>query len=138
MTTSLTTFALDQAIGPVVEARALVSPIAFSARYDLDRETGVITRVDHPLRGMSVAGMVLICPAVQGGVAAGWTFMKLVGLGVGFAGMVFGRTNPVMVQGAQAAGLPIGAGIDPDAMHLIPANAIVRLDPLARRLTVIG
>lgn len=138
MTTFLTTFTLARATGAPVEAPALISPTAFSARYDLDRETGVISRVDHPLRGISVAGTILICPAVQGGVAAGWTFMKLAGLGVGFAGIVFGRTNPVMVQGAQAAGLPIGAGIDADAFDLIPPDAIVRLDPPARQLTVIS
>lgn len=137
-TTSTTTYQLAQALGEPVEAPALISTRPFSARYDLDRDTGVISRLGHPLRGRSVAGMILICPGVQGGVAAGWTFMKLAAHDLGFAGLVFDRVNPVMVQGAQAASLAIAAGIDPRVFAAVANDTVIRLDPPHRRLVVLG
>lgn len=137
ITTSQTVFAVQRSLGQVVEAPALVNQVTFSARYDLDRETGIISRLDHPLRGISVAGTILICPGVQGGVAAGWTFLKMNALGVGFSGLVFGKVNPVMVQGAQAAGIPIAAGVDPEIFEAVQTGAIVRLDPRQRRVTLV-
>lgn len=134
---SSATYQLARAIGEPVQGPALVSTRPFSARYDLDRETGVFSRLDHPLRGRSVAGMILVCPGVQGGVAAGWTFMKLAAHGIGFAGLVFDRINPVMVQGAQAAGLAIGAGIDPRVFAQVANDTIIRLDPLRHQLLVV-
>jgi predicted aconitase with swiveling domain len=138
MITATKVFHVVQAIGEPVEGPALVSPLAFSARYDLDRETGLITRIGHPLRGESVAGKILICPAVQGGVAGGWTFLKLRGLGLGVRGLVFGGVNPVMVQGAEAAGIPIAAGVDAAIFEEVASGALVRLDPAARRVEVLS
>jgi predicted aconitase with swiveling domain len=132
-----TVFSVQQTLGPVVEAPALVSPVPFSARYDLDRNTGLISRLGHPLRGLSIAGTIFICPGVQGGVAAGWTFLKLAELGIGVAGLVFGEVNPVMVQGAQAAGVPIAAGVDPAIFAGVSTGDIVRLDPPAQRVVLV-
>lgn len=131
------TFTLAQALGAPAQGPALVSPRPFSARYDLDSETGVITRLGHPLYGRPIAGTILVCPAVQGGVAAGWMLMKLAARGVGFAGLAFGRINPVMVQGAQAAGIAIGAGLAPDAFQQLHTDDLVRLDPQAHQLMLL-
>jgi uncharacterized protein len=137
MITTTSTFRVARAIGEPVEGRALVCPVPFSARYDLDRDTGIIARIDHPLLGESVADRILICPAVQGGVAAGWTFMKLDWLNVGFKGLIFGRVNPVMVQGAEAAGIAIAAGVDEEIFQAVTNDMSVRLDPRARQVKVL-
>lgn len=127
---------LRSAAGPVVEAPLLVSPRTFSARYDLDRKTGLISREGHPLRGQSVVGKMFVAPGVQGGVAAGWALLAMKGLGVGFAGLMFGDVNPVMVQGAVTAGIPIGAGLDPEDFAALESGCMARIDPPARTLTV--
>lgn len=138
MSTSSRTFSLTHATGPGIEAEALVSPVTFSARYDLDRKTGIISRSSHPLQGYSIAGKILIAPGVQGGVAAGWAFPAMADLGVGFAGLVFGNVNPVMVQGAVTAGIPIAAGFDPTLLELIRTGDRVKIDPVAKTLTILG
>jgi len=132
------TYRLVSATGPGVEAPLLVCPRPFSARYDLDRRTGVISREGHPLQGQSVVGTILVSPGVQGGVAAGWALLAMRGLGVGFAGLVFGDVNPVMVQGAVTAGIPIAAGLDPAALDELQSGALARLDPGTRTLTLLG
>ncbi|MBK1783425.1 aconitase X swivel domain-containing protein [Prauserella cavernicola] len=133
-----TTFAVRQATGPTVEAEAVVSPVPFSARYDLDRTTGVISRGDHPLLGTSVRDRILIARGVQGGVAAGWAFLSMRDLGVGPCGLVFGATNPVMVQGAVTAGLPIVAGVDDAFFDAVSTGDVVRIDPARREVAVVS
>jgi len=130
-------FRIPQACGPVVEAPVLVNPRPFSARYDLDRLSGTISRADHPLRGQPVAGRILLSPKVQGGVAAAWALLTMANRGVGFAGLVFGELNPVMVQGAVTAGVPIGAGIDPCAFGELATGTLMRFDPGEGTLSVV-
>ncbi len=129
---------LASATGQPVEAPLLVCPRPFSARYDLDRRTGIISRDGHPLQGQSVVGTIFVAPGVQGGVAAGWALLAMRGLGVGFAGLVFGDVNPVMVQGAVTAGIPIAAGLDPAVLDELRSGARARLDPAARTLTLLS
>ena len=135
--TRQTVFTVTGATGDDVEAEVLVSPVPFSARYDLDRETGVISRNDHPLKGSSVAGRILVAPGVQGGVAAGWAFLSMRGLGVGPSGLVFGAVNPVMVQGAVTAGIPIVAGVDPTFFDTISSGDRIRIAPQSFQVTVL-
>ncbi|ANY09434.1 aconitase X swivel domain-containing protein [Pseudonocardia sp. HH130630-07] len=132
-----TGYTVDRATGSDVEAEALVSPVAFSARYDLDRETGIVSRTGHPLQGRSVAGRILVAPGVQGGVAAGWAFLSMRGLGVGPSGLVFGAVNPVMVQGAVTAGIPIVAGVDPAFFDDVRSGDRIRISPRSFRVTVL-
>lgn len=130
-------FRVDQAAGPAVEAVALVNPRSFSPRYDLDRVRGVFSRTGHPLRGQSLAGKVLVSPDVEGGVAGGWAFLAMRGADVGPAALVFGRTNPVMVQGAVTAAIPIVAGVDPAFFEVVRTGTRVRVDPEAKLVEVL-
>ena len=131
---SRTTFHCERGLGPAIEAVALVSPYTFSPRYDLDRENGIISRAGHPCYGESIADKILICPGVQGGIAGGWAFLMMRGRGVGFAGLVFGEVNPVMVQGAVAAGIPLMAGVEPKIFDVVQSGQRIRIDP--HKLTV--
>jgi hypothetical protein len=131
-------FACGQGLGEVIEAPALVSLYTFSPRYDLDRVGGIFSRDGHPLFGESAAGKILVCPGVQGGIAGGWAFLMMRGRGVGFAGLVFGEVNPVMVQGAAAAGIPILSGVDPEIFTTLKNHQLIRLDPKQRRVTILA
>lgn len=131
-------FMVMQGTGACVEAPVLVSPVPFSARYDLDRKTGVFSREGHPLRGLAIAGHILVAPGVQGGVAAGWALPAMARLGICFAGLLLGSTNPVMVQGAVRAGIPIAAGFDPKLIECLRNGDVIRLDPPKRRVTLVS
>ena len=115
--------------GPDVEADIVLSKDTFSIRYDMDRETGVISRRGHALEGQSLAGKIVYFPAVQGGVAAGWAFLALVGRGVAPAGVLFGRTNPVMIQGLVLAGIPTMHRVSPDPFTVLQTGDRVRMSP---------
>ena len=124
-----------RAFGPCVSGPALVMREGFSPRYDLDRTTGVITRIGHGAEGESIAGRVLIMPTAKGGVAAGWAFLAMQQKGIAPCALVFGRLNPVMVQGAVLARMPIMEGWVEDALALIATGDMVHIDPRARTIT---
>jgi predicted aconitase with swiveling domain len=124
-------------LGAAVVGTVLVSSVPFSARYDLDRTAGLFSRLGHPLAGQSIAGRVLVFPGVQGGVAAGWAFLDLKGRGLAPLALVFGRTNPVMVQGAVLAGLTLLDGVTPDPVAALRTGDLVQVDPGRLRITVL-
>lgn len=128
---------LTRAFGPTVEGRALVSSEGFSPRYDLDRTSGIITKPGHALEGRTLKDAILITPSAKGGVAAGWAFLDMKAKGFAPKALVFGRTNPVMVQGAVFADITITEGWQPDALKAVRTGDLVRVDPKARTLEVV-
>lgn len=123
-------------VGEPVEGEALVSPEGFSARYDLDRATGVISRESHPLHGQSIAGKVFVCPVAKGGFATSWALLDLKTRGLAPLAMLFGWVNPVMVQGAVLAGVALMDRLTPDPMEAVRTGDWVRVDPKAGRVKV--
>ena len=125
----LLTLRVERAFGPVVEGEAVVSAEGFSPRYDLDRWSGVITKPGHKLEGTSIKDKVCFFPTAKGGIAAGWAFHDIKAKGISPAAYVFGVANPVMVQGAVLAGVPITEGWSEDPRAVLKTGDWVRVDP---------
>lgn len=125
-----------RAWGPTVEGEALVMREGFSPRYDLDRWTGVISRIGHSAEGQSIKDRILIIPTVKGGVAAGWAFFDLLHKGIAPRGLVFGKLNPVMVQGAVLAKMPIAEGWSA-AMKDVRSGDRLRFTPSLKRIEIL-
>lgn len=123
-------------VGPAVEGEALVSPDGFSARYDLDRATGRISRVSHALYGQALAGKVFVCPLAKGGFATSWALYDLRARGLAPVAMLFGWANPVMVQGAVLAGIALMDQLVPDPLGVIRTGDWVSVDPNRGRVEV--
>jgi len=138
MTEQATTiFVVRRAVGPAVQAEALVSSKPFSPRYDINQQTGTFSRPGHPLEGRSFAGKILFFPGVQGGVMGGWVFFELKSRNLAPAALVFERTNPVMVQGSILAGIPILDGIEAAALQTVRDGDIVRVEPLKLQVEIV-
>ena len=123
-------------IGPVVEGEALVSRHGFSARYDVNRKTGVFSRESHDLYGRSVVGKVLVHPTAKGGVATAWALLDMKVQGTAPLAILFGLANPIMAQGAALADLALMDRLDPDPTETIQTGDWVRVDPAAGTVTV--
>lgn len=109
----------------------------FSPRYDLDRITGVISRIGHSAEGESVTNRILVIPTVKGGVAGGWAFFDMLHKGIAPKALVFGRLNPVMVQGAVLANIPITEGWSVNALEMIETGDRIRVDPVNKTIAMI-
>jgi uncharacterized protein len=129
---------VERAAGKVVEGVALVSMEGFSPRYDLDRWTGEISRPGHAIEGENIKDRVLFFPTAKGGIAAGWAFHDLETKGIAPKALVFGVTNPVMVQGAVFAGITITEGWSRDPFQVVRTGYVVRVNPSNRRIEVLG
>lgn len=133
----MTAIRVRRAFGPAVEGEALVSGEGFSPRYDLDRWSGLITKPGHKLEGASIVDKVCFFPTAKGGIAAGWAFRDLQWKKIAPKAFIFGVTNPVMVQGAVFAGIPITEGWEPDPRGLVRTGDWVRLDPGRRLIEIV-
>ena len=129
MTAPLLTIKVERAFGDAVEGEALVSAEGFSPRYDLDRWSGLITKPGHKLEGENIRDKILFFPSAKGGIAAGWAFYDIRHKGIAPKALVFGVTNPVMVQGAVFANIPITEGWSPNPLEHIGSGDLVRVDP---------
>ena len=129
MSAPLATIRVMRASGPVVEGEAVLSTEGFSPRYDLDRWSGVITKPGHKLEGTNIRDKILFFPTAKGGIAAGWAFFDIKHKGIAPKALVFGITNPVMVQGAVFADLTITEGWSPHPSEVLRTGDWVRVDP---------
>jgi uncharacterized protein len=132
-----TTIKLTRAFGETVEGEAIVMREGFSPRYDLDRTTGIISRIGHSAEGLSIKDRILVIPTAKGGVAGGWAFYDMLRQGFGPKALVFGKLNPVMVQGAVLARMTISEGWSEDPLQTVKTGDRVRVDPRGRTLSLL-
>ena len=126
-----------QAMGRTVRGIALVANDGFSARYDLDRVTGVFSRPTHKLAGQSYVGKVLVLDTAKGGVATAWMLHEMAARRIVPAALVLNSVNPILAQGAAFGDVPMLAGFDEDITDAIPNGAQVEVNPDARTISVL-
>jgi predicted aconitase with swiveling domain len=124
-------------MGRTVRGIALVANDGFSARYDLDRVTGVFSRPTHKLAGQSYVGKVLVLDTAKGGVATAWMLHEMAARRIVPAALVLNSVNPILAQGAAFGDVPMLAGFDEDITDAIPNGAQVEVNPDARTISVL-
>jgi uncharacterized protein len=131
-------FIARHAMGRTVRGTALVAHDGFSARYDLDRIAGIFSRPTHKLVGESYLNKILVLDTAKGGVASAWMLHEMKSRGAVPLALVFNSVNPILVQGAALADLPMLAGFDEDITKAIPFGAKVEVNPEMGILEVIS
>ncbi|MBL4720413.1 MAG: DUF126 domain-containing protein [Alphaproteobacteria bacterium] len=116
-------------IGPSVRGVVLAASDDFSARYDLDRDRGVVSRRAHKLYGESYVGKILVLNAAKGGVASAWMLRDMVLAGKAPLALLLNNANPVMAQGAAFADLPFIDRFDVDVTQALRSGDTVFVDP---------
>jgi predicted aconitase with swiveling domain len=124
-------------VGPDVEGEALVCDDGFSARYDVNRRSGVFSRESHALFGQSLVGKVCVFNTAKGGVATAWALLDMKSRGVAPAALLFRTTNPIMVQGAVLGGIALMDRLEPDPLAAIRSGDWVRVRPKEGTVEVI-
>jgi predicted aconitase with swiveling domain len=125
-------------MGRTVRGTALVAHDGFSARYDLNRMAGTFSRPTHKLAGQSYVDKILILDTAKGGVASAWMLHEMKSRGVVPRALVFNSVNPILVQGAALAELPMLAGFDEEITKAIPSGAEVEVNPELGILEIIS
>ncbi len=98
------------------EGRALVSPEPIGFLGGVDPDTGVVVDPNHPLKGQSIAGRVLVFPTGKGSTVGSYTILRLARNGVGPVAMINAESEPIVAVGAIIADIPM---VDQVAIGLI-------------------
>jgi uncharacterized protein len=126
-------------IGPAVIGTALVAKDNFSARYDLDRKTGVFSRPTHKLAGQSYQGRILVLDEAKGGVATAWMLHDMQERGIVPLALVLNRVNPILAQGAAFGGVAmVDRFEDGDVTDLFRTGDTLRIDPAAGLVEILN
>ena len=91
--------------------------------------------VDKRLEGVNPVQTLSRLNRTHPGIAAGWAFYDIKWKKIAPRAFVFGVTNPVMVQGAIFAGIPIADGWKADGA--VATGDRVRLDPGRRVVEIL-
>ena len=97
----------------------------------------MFSRPEHKLAGRSYVGKVLVLDTAKGGVASAWMLHEMATRNVMPLALVLNSVNPILVQGAAFADLPMLVGFEIDITASIPDGAIVEIDPPSLSLTIV-
>ncbi len=129
-------FTARHAMGRKIVGQALVANDGFSARYDLNRLTGVFSRPAHKLAGQSYVDKILVLDTAKGGVATAWMLHEMKARNMAPAGIIFNTVNTILAQGAALGDVTMMAGFDIDITAQIPNGAMVEVDPETKTIRV--
>jgi predicted aconitase with swiveling domain len=99
------------------EGEALVSPDPIGFLGGVDPETGVILDQNHPLRGQSIAGKILVFPHGKGSTVGSYTILRLARNGVAPRAMINATSEAITAVGAIIADIPMVDLIDISQIH---------------------
>ena len=117
-------------IGPRVTGKALVSKDNFSARYDLDRISGIFSRPQHELAGQSYVDVILVMNTAKGGVASAWMLYEMKSRNMAPRAILFNAANTILAQGAALAEMAMcDRFTDGDVTDLIQTGDELTVDP---------
>ena len=97
------------------EALVTSEPISFLGGVDPD--TGMVLDPNHPLRGQSIAGKVLVFPHGKGSTVGSYTILRLARAGVAPVAMINAASEAIIAVGAIIAEIPMVDQIEIDLIH---------------------
>ncbi|MCO6452066.1 MAG: DUF126 domain-containing protein [Caldilineales bacterium] len=94
------------------QGEALVSPDPIGFLGGVEPETGVILDPNHPLKGQSIAGKVLVFPHGKGSTVGSYTILRLKRAGAAPLAMINAGSEAITAVGAIIADIPMVDQID--------------------------
>ncbi len=94
------------------EGEALVTGVDLSFYGGVDPETGEVVEKDHPLKGRSVAGKILVMPSGKGSTVGSYVLYALRKADKAPAAIVNRETDPVIAVGSIISEIPTVDSID--------------------------
>lgn len=91
---------------------ALVSKVPLSFYGGIDPKTGKIIEKDHPLKGKSIAGKVLVFPTGKGSTVGSYILYRLKKNGHAPIGIINKESEPIVAVGAIISDIPMVDQVD--------------------------
>jgi len=100
-------------------------PITFFG--GVDPTTSEVIEPSHSLKGVKLAGKVLVFPHSKGSTVGSYILLRLAKRGLAPAGIVTVKPDEVVIIGCIIAGIPSMTGINEEALSEIPSGALGEL-----------
>jgi hypothetical protein len=123
--------------GGCVEGEALVTDAAMGGYGAFDVDTGTVVEENHPLKGVSLAGKVLVFRSAKG--SSSWsTWHQALGVvGTGPIAYVVVKSNPQIALTAAVLKLPAVTDLDTNPVMAIRTGDRVKVDGDAGTVEII-
>jgi uncharacterized protein len=113
--------------GGNVEGEAVVLSEPFSFTGDFDPDSGTLTMKNHPLFGVRIAGKILVIPSGKGAVNASIGIYRAHQKGNSPAGIICRKGDPITVECAMTADIPILDSFDRDPIDAIRSGDYLKI-----------
>jgi predicted aconitase with swiveling domain len=110
------------------EGEALVIHGTFSLLGSVNLEKGIICESNHEHKGKTIAGKVLVYYSGRGSSGDTFRYWKLHSKGLQPAAIINVKADPIHVQGAIVANIPMVCGVDSEDIFKIRTGDHVRID----------
>ena len=111
----------------VIEGQAMVSDVPITYLGYVNRDTGVVEEVGHPLDGRAIEDKILIYPKGSGSTVAPYVLMGLIYTGVGPKAIVNRDVCSLTLPACSLLDLPYSHGFEEDPCLAINDGDLVRL-----------
>lgn len=118
---------LDSQDDWVVEGRAMVSDVALTYLGYVNRDSGVVEEVGHPLDGRAIEDTVLIYPKGSGSTVAPYVLMGLIYTGKGPKAIVNRDVCSLTLPACSLLDVPYSHGFDQDPCLAVNDGDLVRV-----------
>ena len=119
-----------------VEGRAMVTDVAITYLGYVNRDSGVIEEVGHPLDGQSIEDTILIYPKGSGSTVAPYVLMGLIYTGKGPRAIVNRDVCSLTLPACSLLDLPYSHGFEEDPCLAINDGDMVRVSKVGDKVTV--
>ena len=114
-------------VGGVAEGEAVVSPEPISFFGGVDPNTGKIIEREHPLKGIAIAGKVLVFPRGKGSTVGSYTLYAMAKNEVAPAAVINVETEPIIAVGCVLAGIPLIDKLERNPIQVIKNGDFIRV-----------
>ena len=108
--------------------KALVSKDPISFLGGINPDTGEIIEAEHPLKGESVKGKILVFPHGKGSTVGSYVLYQLALNGKAPSAMINRNSEPIVGVGAIIADIPLVHRLDKDPIDNIENEDLVSID----------
>jgi uncharacterized protein len=115
-------------VSGTVEGKALVSKTPFSFFLGVNTDNGEIIEEGHEHQGQSISGKVLVYPFGKGSSGDCLRLWRCANNGVAPIAIINSRADPVHVQGAIIANIPMVCVLEEHSLALIRTGDHIRVD----------
>ncbi len=122
----------------LAEGEALVTKQGLSFLGGVDPETGVITEVDHELRGKQLKGKILVLPSLKGSAGGMWIIIRLAATRKGPEAIIVPQADTILVGAVIIGGIPTVDSLPVDRFQALKSGHFLRVDGTKGTVEMVG